>query len=229
LPRAVATRATIAEKAYRVIKAQIISGALPAGQRLMANLLAGDLDISPTPVKEALLRLQRDGLVEVESRRWVMVRRFRSTEIEHLYEVRNLIEQHALITAFARGQVDATLMVALEQEQRALLAALDRRTEAGLIDALAHDRMLHARLVTLTGNPLMIDWHAQVMTQTHTVRVYSPANYTPELIHAEHGAILAALGTGDQAGAQAALRRHLARSQTDLIERTVQLGEPAPC
>jgi DNA-binding GntR family transcriptional regulator len=229
VPRAVTTRATVAEKAYRAIKAQIISGTLPAGQRLLANVLAGDLDISPTPVKEALLRLQRDGLVEAESRRWVMVRRFRGAEIEHLYEIRDLIEQHALITAFARGQVDATLMVALEQEQRALLVALDRHTEAGLIEALAHDRMLHARLVAMTGNPLMIDWHAQVMTQTHTVRVYSPASYTPDLIRAEHGAILAALGAGDQAGAQAALRRHLARSQADLIARMVTLGEIKPC
>jgi DNA-binding GntR family transcriptional regulator len=89
--------------------------------------------------------------------------------------------------------------------------------------------MLHARLVAMTGNPLMIDWHAQVMTQTHTVRVYSPASYTPDLIRAEHGAILAALGAGDQAGAQAALRRHLARSQADLIARMVTLGEIKPC
>lgn len=222
------TRATMAEQAYRSLKARIVSGDLHAGERLLPNVLATALEISPTPVKEALLRLQRDGLVETETRRGMMVRRFRRSEIIHLYEVRGLIERHALHAGFADADGLATLVKAMEREQRALLAALDRRTLAGLTEALAHDRALHAHLVAQTGNPLMADWHSQVMTQTHTIRIYTALTYTPELLIAEHGAIIAALRAKHLPEAEAALIRHLDRSREDLAERAPDRAEPEP-
>jgi DNA-binding GntR family transcriptional regulator len=226
------TRATIAETAYQALKDQIVRGELPAGRRLLPNALAAALQISPTPVKEALLRLERDGLVETEARRGVMVRRFRHAEIVHLYEVRHLIERHAVDLGFANGRVDGGLLAAMEACQSALLAALDRRSTAGLTEALGHDRALHAALAALTANPLMVDWHAQVMTQTHTVRVYTAETYTPDLLRDEHGAIIAALRARDLAQTQAALTRHLDRSRDDLLERAaaprMPQGDP-PC
>jgi DNA-binding GntR family transcriptional regulator len=217
-------RATIAETAYLALKGQIVRGELQAGQRLLPKTLAAALEISPTPVKDALLRLERDGLVETEARRGVVVRRFRRAEIAHLYEVRELIERHAVAAAFANGAPPASLLAALRRDQRSLLAALDRRSGAGLTKALGHDRALHANLVALTANPLLIAWHAQVMTQTHTVRVYTPATYTPDLLRDEHGAIIAALSANDRAAAETALARHLARSRDDLITRAAATG-----
>lgn len=220
------TRATIADQAYASLKAQIVTGELPAGLRLLPNALAAKLQVSPTPVKEALLRLERDGLVETEARRGVVVRRFRQAELAELYGVRALIEMHAVRVAFAANRVDAELVQALETEQTGLLKALGGRTAAGLAEALRFDRALHGRLVNLTGNTLMVAWHAQVMTQTHTVRIYTPATYTPELLRAEHGAIIAALRAGDEDATLAALDQHLGRSQLDLMQRAAAMAGP---
>lgn len=212
-------RHTMAEQAYAALKAQIVAGELTAGQRLLPLVLAASLRISPTPVKEALLRLESDGLVETEARRGVMVRRFRADEIRDLYGVRLLLESDALRVAFASGPIPPSLVAAMQAEQDALLAALGDRTVAGLNAALQHDRALHAVLVTLGGNKLIAGWHGQVMTQTHTVRVYTPASYTPRLLRTEHGAILEALRHNDEAAAQGALCRHLDRSRDDLLTR----------
>ena len=57
-------RLTLAEQAYEELQEQIVSGRLPAGQRLLADELADAMAISQTPVKEALARLELDGLVE---------------------------------------------------------------------------------------------------------------------------------------------------------------------
>ena len=218
------SRATMAETAYRTLKAQIVSGALPGGHRLLPGELASALEISPTPVKEALFRLERDGLVETEVRRGMTVRRFRRDEVVHLYESRILIECHAVRRVVAAGLAsEAAAEMAVAQD--ALLAALARRTPAGLADALEHDCALHAGLVARAGNPLIAEWHATVMTQTHTVRVYSPLTYTPETLAAEHGAIIDALRRADLPGAEAALVRHLERSRDELAARS-HLADP---
>ncbi len=216
-------RHTMAEQAYDALKAQIVAGELCAGQRLLPLALAATLRISPTPVKEALLRLERDGLVETEARRGVMVRRFRADEIHDLYGVRALLEADAVRAGFAAGAIPPGVIDGMQAEQDALLAALASRTMAGLNVALRHDRALHAMLVTLSGNKLMAAWHGRVMTQTHTVRVYTPASYTPVLLRTEHGAILDALRDQDEAAAREALRRHLDRSRDDLLTRMAEM------
>ena len=111
----------------------------------------------------------------------------------------------------------------MEAEQAALMAALRHRTLPGLTAALQHDRALHALIMGLSGNALMAACHTQAMTQTHTVRIYTPATYTPKLLRDEHGAIIAALRTGDEQAASGALRRHLERSERDLLARVAEM------
>ena len=77
-------RSTLAELAYEELQEQIVSGRLPAGRRLLADEIADSLAISQTPVKEALARLEREGLVEGESRRGSAVRRFTLGDIEEM-------------------------------------------------------------------------------------------------------------------------------------------------
>lgn len=218
------TRTTMAEQVYAALKAQIVGGELTCGQRLLPHALAAALQVSLTPVKEALLRLERDGLVETEARRGVVVRRFHAEEIRDLYGLRTLLEVDAVRAGFARGGIASDLIDAMEAEQAALMAALRHRTLPGLNTALQHDRALHALIVGLAGNKLGVAWHAQAMTQTHTVRIYTPATYTPKLLRDEHGAIIAALRSGDEHAASDALRRHLDRSLRDLLTRVAAMG-----
>jgi DNA-binding GntR family transcriptional regulator len=212
-------RSTLAEQAYVDLREQIMSGRLPAGHRLLPEELALTLAISATPIKEALVKLDQDGLVAMETRRGAVVRRFSAGDVRNLYEARELIELHALSRAFADRRVDRALSEHLQATQTNLLAYRALGTEAGLIDALAQDRAFHRSIVALSDNQTLVDWHERVMMQTHTVRVYSLATYPLERLAAEHAAIIAAVQATDAAAARAALERHLVLSRDEILSR----------
>jgi DNA-binding GntR family transcriptional regulator len=212
-------RSTLAEQAYADLREQIISGRLPAGHRLLPEELALALDISPTPIKAALVRLDQDGLVAMETRRGAVVRRFTADDLRNLYEARQLIELHALSRGFAENRVDAAFADALAALQTKLLAHRALGSDAGLTDALAQDRAFHGLLVSLANNRTLADWHDRVMMQTHTVRVYSLASYPMQRLADEHAAIIAAVRQRDAAAAHAAVQRHLGLSRDEILSR----------
>lgn len=86
-------KVTLADQAHRELRARIVSGRLRGGERLLPNELAADLGISPTPVKEACLKLEADGLVVNSSRRGMVVRDFTVEDVEELYAARMLLEK----------------------------------------------------------------------------------------------------------------------------------------
>ncbi len=212
-------RSTLAEQAYSDLRERIMSGRLPAGARLLPEELAVSLDISPTPIKEALVRLDQDGLVAMETRRGAVVRRFTAEDVTDLYEARQLIERHTLARGFAERRIDPGFVARLQATQSALLAQRALGTEAGLIDALEHDRAFHRLIVALVGNRTLVDWHERVMAQTHTVRNYSLASYPMQRLADEHAAIVTAIARGDEAAAHDALERHLVLSRDEIIHR----------
>jgi DNA-binding GntR family transcriptional regulator len=212
-------RSTLAEQAYSELRERIMSGRLSAGQRLMPEELAGRLAISPTPIKQALVRLATEGLVEAATRHGAVVRRFTRADITELYEARLLVEAHALRRGFATGCVGPGLVGELRAIQDGLAAHRRRATEEALNDALALDRAFHARLVAMIANRAIAEWHLRVLMQTHSVRIYSVDSYQMDRLQTEHEAVLAALGRGDARAAQGALRRHLTRSRDELTAR----------
>jgi DNA-binding GntR family transcriptional regulator len=215
-------RLTLAEQAYEELQEQIVSGRLPAGHRLLADELAGALAISQTPVKEALSRLEHDGLVEGESRRGSVVRRFTLADIEEIYEARLLLETYSLTTGVAAGRVTKELVDALAANFAGHLAELDKQTAAGLAEAIRLDREFHKLLVGIGKNRLIGRWHGIVLRQTQTIRNYSLARYDRNRIRREHGAILEAVRSGDPERMSAALRLHLNASRDEFLSRPAE-------
>lgn len=82
----------IREIAYDVLKHAIVSGEIPAGERIIETDYAERLHISRTPLREALRKLERDGLVEYVLRRGVVVRAFTIDDVEQIYTIRNSLE-----------------------------------------------------------------------------------------------------------------------------------------
>jgi DNA-binding GntR family transcriptional regulator len=215
-------RSTLAEQAYTDLRERIMSGRLPAGHRLLPEELALALDISATPIKEALVRLDQDGLVAMETRRGAVVRRFTAEDVRNLYEARQLIELHTLSRGFAEQRIDPGFGDQLHTLHARLLAQRALGSEAGLTDALAQDRAFHRLIVAMSDNRTLADWHERVMMQTHTVRVYSLATYPLERLAAEHAAIIAAIRQGDAKAAHAALERHLVLSRDEILSRLAE-------
>ena len=93
---------TRASRVHDELREAILTGSLAPGSRLRAEPLAERLRTSRTPVREALMLLAREGLVDIEPRRGAVVRPFDAADLLDLYDVRGLIEPHAARRAATR-------------------------------------------------------------------------------------------------------------------------------
>lgn len=219
---------TLAEQAYEELKTRIVSGRLPAGQRLLAEELATQLAISPTPIKEALAELERDGLVEGTSRRASTVRRFSATDIAEIYDARILIETHAIAAALRARRVDGDFLAELETIFARQMAHCERRNPADLAEAIRLDREFHESIVAQGGNSVLAGTHRVLLRQTQTIRSYSLDRYDIARSRTEHGAIVEALRAGKVAPAVRALRLHLEASRAEMLSRPETDLPPRP-
>jgi DNA-binding GntR family transcriptional regulator len=215
-------RSTLADQAYEELQEQIVSGRLSAGQRLLADELADALAISQTPVKEALARLEHEGLIEGASRRGSVVRRFTLDDIEEIYEARLLLELNAVDKGFADGRIDAGFAEKLQVIFDEHMREIERQTEAGLAEAISLDRAFHELLVSAGSNRLFANWHRMVLRQTQTIRNYSLARYAVDRTRREHGAIVEAARRQDKAAMRDALRLHLIASRDEFLSRPAE-------
>ncbi len=212
-------RPTLAEQAYEELGEQIVSGHLPAGRRLLAEELAGQLEISPTPVKEALNRLEREGLVEAEARRGSMVRRFTRADMDQTYSARLMLEEHAASVGIRNGRVTPEFLAHLQAIYDDHMAEIALQTTQALAVAIQLDRKFHELIVSLAENSLISNWHRISIRQTQTIRNYSLARYDAGRLRGEHLAIIEALRKKDVEATVEALRFHLSASLQEFLSR----------
>ncbi len=211
-------RATLAEQAYEELRARIVSGALPAGRRLLAEELAQDLAISQTPVKEALALLERDGLVEGNPRRGSVVRRFTTVDVHHIFDARMLLEVQALRQGFAAGTITRAFIAEVADVFDRQLADASRHQPVVFAEAVLLDREFHETLIRLADNPVLLEWHRGVLRQTMTILTYTMETYDAVRAHGEHAAILDALRTGRLERMEAAMRLHLREARIAVLD-----------
>jgi DNA-binding GntR family transcriptional regulator len=214
-------KTTLAEQAYQELRNRIIQGRLPEGFRLLPNELAVDLGISPTPIKEACLRLEADGLVTTSSRRGMVVRSFGETDVEALYAARILIEKGAVEAAFDAGRFDLTLQKKLAETLAQHKYFATHHSLDDLSKALQHDRAFHSLLVDAAQMPIISETHARIVAQTHTVFVSLPGDYSRSV--AEHQSILDAIKAGDRDKIVQALKTHLEMSRRNTLHQVAIL------
>jgi DNA-binding GntR family transcriptional regulator len=216
-------KVTLADQAHQELRARIVSGKLRGGERLLPNELAADLGISPTPVKEACLKLEADGLVVNSSRRGMVVRDFTVEDVEELYAARMLLEKGAVEVAFDAGQLDDALHAQLleslaKHREFAKSASLD-----DLSKALFYDRSFHTALVSAARIPVISGTHGRILDQTHTVFVSILGDYARSV--EEHQNIADAIAAHSKAQIVDALWRHLERSRQNTLRQVRLLRE----
>jgi DNA-binding GntR family transcriptional regulator len=141
---------TNAVRARDELREAILTGSLPPGSRLRAEPLAERLQTSRTPVREALILLAREGLVDIEPRRGAVVRQFDTADLADLYDVRKLIEPHAARRAATRiGAHDVQRLSELCDRADARGAADDAAVE----DQVAFNEEFHRVIVAAAGSP----------------------------------------------------------------------------
>lgn len=148
---------TLADLAYQRISEAMLSGMLEPGSRLVMDQLAEQLDISRTPVRDALARLEREGMVEPNGRRGFMVRTLSLADTLNIYEAREAIE------GFAARRVAELEGPAIDKVRTAVHATAD----IDMSDARATyeaNMTIHRVVVEASGNPALVDmfdmlWH----------------------------------------------------------------------
>jgi DNA-binding GntR family transcriptional regulator len=207
------------ERAYRDTKARILDGSLPGGDLITEGQVAETLAMSRTPVREAFLRLEAEGLLRLFPKRGALVVAVSPTEVEAVLEARELVEGHAL-TKLCAASPDERATVARDLHevldvQRAALAASDEQAFA------VADRRFHIILVESTRNPILLELYASLRDRQLRMNLGSLERgpRRPREILAQHEAIVDALGPGDADDARLRLRTHLEATRESVLGR----------
>lgn len=213
--RIVATQ--LERRVYERLLDGIIAGELPPGTPLVEARLAEDFGVSKTPVREALIRLQRDGLVQIEPYRGARVVEPSASDVAEILELRTCIESH-ISADLARRRPRGTLR-ALHRAVRRSHAALEAdRREAFVRSLIEFDDALDNG----SHNSRMVRVLAELRNTLALMGALSMrAPGRPARSLAEHEAILAAIEAGDAEAAVAATERHIASVGRDVLDAAV--------
>ncbi|MFC3275746.1 GntR family transcriptional regulator [Agromyces mediolanus] len=205
------TKRPIADQMYDVLLQQFMSGERGAGQSLNIGALSRELDVSQTPLREALARLEHTGLVEREALRGYRVAPMMTrTEVQQLMEARLLLEPKLAEQAALRktDAFIAELREAVDEfHQSAELA--DIETEGFDLYWRSDDRF-HMCIAAQAGNRFLEMAYGALGGQIQRFRLFSKFGRTGARRAApEHTAIFEAIEAGDGAAAAEAMRAHV--------------------
>ena len=196
------------------IRELIVSGRFALGEQLSEASLAAQLGISKTPVREALLRLRGEGLIEIQPQRGTFVFALTETQVDEVCRFRELLEVAALAMAMQKNS--ASLIEALDANLRTMSSAHD----AGDWHALPLlDQEFHELIVSHCGNPYLQRAYGLVGTKIRALRSRLPAeNDRVEHCQENHAVIAALVRAGDVPGAQEALAGHVRDTRDSYLE-----------
>ncbi|MEV0274933.1 GntR family transcriptional regulator [Streptomyces sp. NPDC050610] len=194
-----------AERVYAHVKEAVLDRRYEGGTLLTEGDLAEAVGVSRTPVREALLRLEVEGLIKLYPKKGALVLAVSAQEISDVVETRLLVEKFAVAKAVP---APAGLIERLTE----LLADMGRQTEAGDLAALSvSDRAFHAEIVRSAGNQILSRLYDQLRDRQLRMGVALMHAHPDRIAKniTEHTEILDALRAGDEAAATEAVHRHV--------------------
>ncbi len=208
--------ADVAESAFQRLVESILDGRLPGGQPIREAALARDWNVSRTPLREAVRRASEIGLLVLRPNQMPMVRLFCIDDMRSLYALREVLEAHAMKSAWSALQGPAL------KKLRALAQKASLHRPGWKERCLEFDASLHQWWITECGNAWLkvdFDRHYQIL-QIFQHWMARDASALAEGYH-EHLAILDAIEKNDRPAALKALRIHI-RHSIQLIEKAMQ-------
>ena len=203
----------IREIAYEVLKKAIITGEIPAGERIVETDYADRLHISRTPLREALRKLERDGLVEYVMRRGVVVRAFTIDDVREIYTIRNsqeMLTLPAIIEKATKEDIDSL---------RERLSEMDRLQAKDDIEGLSPlARAFHWELTSICGQKRIL---RVIEGQDEYIRRFSAMSIRQEnrrsQAHEEHHRLVDYVEAKDLERFTELTRKHIERSMENCV------------
>lgn len=207
---------SLGQMAYDRLLDMLVRRDLPAGTVLHERRLAEMLDISRTPTREAMSRLETEGLIERRSGGMLVVKEFSLRELIEILHVRRLLERESVM--LAAGRIPDAALAELQAEIEALLAA-------GAPDAPGNwdvDRRFHELIADNSHNTVLAKTIRDLRRKTQMFNLSRmPERF--EAVHREHLAVVAALRARDAAAAADAIDAHLENFKQGIIRRLSEL------
>jgi len=202
---------TLSEQIFSLVRDRIISGRLPTDTAIRQDALAAELGVSKIPLREALARLEQEGLLLSHANRGFFVRPLNADEVEEVYALRLKLEPDA---------VGEAAKMATEADKKAARAALDAldiaantdKTQVGRLNRAFHMSLVYPlhRQVTL-----QIIERLNIICERYVGKHLEPAG-RDDRAHNEHMALFELWSTGKSEEAANLMRRHIAMTLEDL-------------
>ena len=203
---------SLSEWAYKHIKEQVFDNELKPGSQLNIEELSKEMNISRTPIREALLRLKQNGFVVSFSNVGFFVRAITRDDFEDIFELRQLIESYATVK-FVEQCTEDKLQGLLDVHKQCV-----KEAEAGNVKAFnEYDIRLHDMLIRCLGNKKICDVYDNVADLLYRLRVYA-LNSSENITHSlkEHENLIRAIERKDIAGSKLAMEEHICNIRTRL-------------
>ena len=208
------TEETMALRVVGALRDEIVTMALKPGDVISESDIAGRYGVSRQPVREAFIRLAQQGLLLIRPKRATVVKKISPDGVRQSRFIRESIEVE-IIRRLAGRPGDAGIVLAELIEGQEAASAADDSLGFHTLDELFHRTL--ARLAGVEYAWRLIDDHKM---QLDRVRFLTLGVSSSQWAIAEHKVIAAAVAAGDSAGAEAAMRAHLARAEV-LLSQTI--------
>jgi DNA-binding GntR family transcriptional regulator len=209
-------RSLMREEVYEALRGWIVDGVLLPGEKMRDTELARKLRVSRTPVREALRRLEDEGLVESSAHRWTRVSTLDAGDAHSVYPIIWSLE--ALAIELAGPRIAPEDLRAMEEANSELDDAVRSSNAPG---ASAADARFHGAFVRRSGNGELIKILDQLKVKLRRLELaYFDGSLAAAQSVAEHGRVIRALRDGDYEAAARATRQNWERS----LERIVRRG-----
>ena len=204
---------------YQKIREKIVYGELKPGAILTEAGLAGEYGVSKAPVREALVLLGHEGLVEPMPRVGHVVASFTVQDVLETFHLRSVLEAEAAGLAAERITLEGIAALTKLVEEESVLA---EKACQGVYDERASDERayalnleFHHLIARASGNGRLADLIKQLVEDMQRMLAYDPRPATPR----QHMAIVEALQHGERASAEQAMVRHMEETKSLVLDR----------
>lgn len=213
------------EQTYEALRASILAGDWASGDRIIETQLAQRLQVSRTPIREAMRQLQKEGLVTADVNGGLRVTAISVADAIQLYDCRLVLEQLAVTSACEH--MSSTQLEQLEQyvvqAERLMQAHSPQPSSAQLLEL---DYQFHRAIAESSGNRWLVSLLDQVFDKMTLLRIQTTRQNPDVLeIRIEHRQIYAAIAQRDADLALQAIRDHLVASKARVVQAVQQLQQ----
>ncbi|GDY28398.1 GntR family transcriptional regulator [Gandjariella thermophila] len=205
------------DRAYRYTKDRVLNGTFAGGELISEGQVADALGMSRTPVREAFLRLEAEGLLRLYPKRGAVVVPVSAREVEAVLEARELIESHAVTKLLAKPAAVREAAVARLRELLAAQTELRERGDVrGFVDA---DRRFHSTIVAEADNPILSELYESLRDRQLRMGVDALVRDPdrPRTIHREHTELVELIERGEPDAFRSRLAHHLGGTRRTLL------------